>query len=185
MLPHWWWAVEKKNTTEGRGVWLVLSLRMPEGDMNKTKHWHAIWHHTSLGLALSGPRMAHSYASLQRHVPWCPFPRGCALHTVFLALLSSYLLVEVFLSPSLSPFPVSSLPPRGKACRTPAVGLEEGGFPMTGGCPVLPGYWLLLLHIQAFDVLLIATSHSTVVFCKPSNHSRLTGVAPGFWTVFE
>lgn len=188
MLPHRRWAVQKKNATEGCEVWLVLSSRMSAGDMNKTKHWRAIWHQISLGLASSGPRLAHSYASLQRHAPWCPFPRGCALYTVFLVLLSSYLLVKVFLSPSLSSFPVSSvssLPPQGRTCWTPAGGLEEGGFPTTWGCLVLPGYWPLLPCIQTFDVLLTSTSHSTVVFCKPSNHSRPTGVVPGFWTIFE
>lgn len=143
-------------------VWLVLSSRMSAGDMNKTKHWRAIWIQISLGLASSGPRLAHSCASLQRHAPWCPFPRGCALHTVFLVLLSSYLLVKVFLSPSLSSFPassVSSLPPQGRTCWTSAGGLEEGGFPMTWGCLVLPDYWPLLLRIQTFDVLLYSPLH--------------------------
>lgn len=182
ILPHRRWAVQEKNATEGREVWLVLSSGMPAGDMNETKHWRAICHQISLGLASSGPRLAHSYCSLQKHVPWCPFPRG------FLVLLSSYLLVKAFLSPSLSPLPVpsvSSFLPQGRTCWKPAVGLEEGGFPMTCGCLVLPGYWPLLPRIQTFDVLLISTSHSTVVFCKPSNHSGPAGVVPGFWTIFE
>lgn len=161
MLPHRRWAVQK-NATEGREVWLVLSSRMSAGDMNKTKHWRAIWHQISLGLASSGPRLAHSCASLQRRAPWCPFPKGCALYTVFLVLLSSYRLVKVFLSPSLSSFPassVSSLPPQGRTCWTPAGGLEEGGFPMTWGCLVLPGCWPLFPCIQTFDVLLYSPLH--------------------------